>query len=194
MRKCFIVLAILLIILTVSISGCTSENKLSTIEPSEMTLQISDIPENFILEKSSESVPSDVSQWALDHGWKKGYYVIYNKTDDIIPIPDTTITQYIAKFPIDNISLIIPNTVKNLKNQATENVSVDELSMPNVSDSSRMYRITTKGVNAKTYVILFVKKDVYEIIQVYESIFEKNKMKDYETLKQLANVAAAKIK
>ncbi len=172
MRKCFIVLAILLIILTVSISGCTSENKLSTIEPSEMTLQISDIPENFILEKSSESVPSDVSQWALDHGWKKGYYVIYNKTDDIIPIPDTTITQYIAKFPIDNISLIIPNTVKNLKNQATENVSVDELSMPNVSDSSRMYRITTKGVNAKTYVILFVKKDVYEMIQVYESIFE----------------------
>jgi len=41
---------------------------------------------------------------------------------------------------------------------------------------------------------LFVKKDVYEMIQVYESIFEKNKMQDNETLKQLVNVAAAKIK
>ncbi len=194
MRKYFIVLVISLIIFSVSISGCTSENKLSTIEPSEMTLQLSDIPGNFLLEKSFQSVPSDVSQWALDHGWKKGYYVIYNKTDDIVPIPDTTITQYIAKFPIENISLIIPNTVKNLKNQTTESVSVDELSITNVSDSSRIFRITTKGVNAKTYVILFVKKDVYEMIQVYESIFEKNKMQDNETLKQLVNVAAAKIK
>lgn len=65
-----------LIILLICIVGCTStpstpEIKLSAIEPSEMAIQLDDLPENYQIKERSEQVRSDVVKSALDLGWKK---------------------------------------------------------------------------------------------------------------------------
>lgn len=185
-----------LIILSVCIAGCSSsiplpaatpENKLSTIEPSEMALQPSDISGNLTLKERSERVPSDVGPWAHDNGWKKGYYVIYQKVD-LNSLSGTVIEQKISIYPIENISLVIPAQVKDMENLTMESGSRDELSIPNIGDSSRAYRFSNNIYNTKEYVIFFVKKDVYE------ELWMRGTVTDYETLKQLANVAVAKVK
>ena len=152
-----------------------------------MALQPSDIPGNFTLQERSERAPSDAGQWAHDHGWKKGYHVAYQKIDPS-SFSGTIISQSISIYPIENISLVIPFTVETAKNLTSESISVDELSIPNIGDSAKAFRFSDKSDNIKEYLIAFVKKDVYEDLDMRGTIT------DYETLKQLANYAAAKIK
>ena len=66
---------------TVISSTPTSEIKLSTIEPSEMALQLSDVPDGFKIIERSEMTNSDVSYFGIDNGWKKGYFVRFERVD-----------------------------------------------------------------------------------------------------------------
>lgn len=211
------VLTIGLIILLVCIVGCTStspstsqitqspsvqpvtsaqpathptypEVKLSTIEPSEMALQLSDLSANFTtIEKTgSEMSLSDVNQSSLDMGWKKGY------TENIRVEGTSSIEQDISVYPVENLYKVLAFQ-RNLAIQyyangtADNSVMIDDLSNPNIGDQSQAYRITFKSDNSKSYEIDFIKKDVFESLRMSGTIT------DYETLKYIANTAAAKI-
>ncbi len=189
--KCAFIIG--LMILLICMAGCTSsvpsiqppENKLSMIEPSDMALQLSDIPGNFTLKERSERVGSDVSQWGRDHGWIEGYYTIFQKVD-LSQSSGTVIEQRISVYPIENISMVLPYIHNDFKNLT--DVTVDELLKPNIGDSARAFRLTNKTDNTKIYVIAFVNKDIYENLVMGGTVT------DYESLKQLATIAAAKIK
>jgi len=182
------------VIISLGIAGCTSQappvSKTSTIEPSEMILQSSEIPANFTLVEKGQRNVSDMNDWALDHGWKKGSYAVYLTNDP--NSPGTVIEQYTSVYPAENITLIVPDTVSSWKNMTIEdydvNVTLEELSLPTIGDSSAALKYFNKTDNSRMYVISFIKKDVFQ------NIFTNGTATDYETAKQLAAVAAAKIK
>jgi hypothetical protein len=182
------------VIISMGIAGCTSQapsaSKTSTIEPSEMLLQPSDMPANFTLVEKGQRNVSDMSEWALDHGWKKGSYAVYLTNDP--KSPGTVIEQYTSVYPAENITLIVPDTMSSWKNMTIEeydvNVTLEELSLPTVGDSSAALKYFNKTDNSQMYTISFIKKDVYQ------QFLTNGTATDYETVKQLANAAAAKIK
>ena len=189
-----IILMTCFVIISIGIAGCTSQapsvSKTSTIEPSEMVLQSSDIPASFTLMEKAQRNVSEMNDWALDHGWKKGYYAVYLKNDPNSPA--AFIEQHISVYPAENISLIVPNTVQGWKNwtieQNSANVTFEELSLPTIGDSSAALKASNKTDNSQMYLITFVKKDVFQ------DFLTNGTATDYETAKQLAGIAAAKIK
>lgn len=192
-------LIICFIILSVGIAGCTSQapaapaapgTSQSTIEPSAMILQTSEIPVNFtLMEKAARNV-SEMNAWALDHGWKKGYYAVYQKNDPNSP-SGTAIEQTISVYPAENITLIVPDTIQGWKNWSVEennvNLSIENLPLPTIGDSSAALKVTDKSDSTQMYVIAFVKKNVYQ------QFLTNGTAADYETTRQLAGIAAAKI-
>jgi hypothetical protein len=195
MKYVYSVFTIGLIILLVCIVGCTStapspsppKIKLSTIEPSEMALQLADLPENYQIKERSEQVRSDVVKSALDLGWKKGYTVKFVQVD-LNKLEVTSIEQGISVFPIENIneSLSLQRD-ESTKYTANNSYTIDDLSNPNIGDQSQSYRITNKLDNSKSYAIDFIKQDVFESLRM------SGTFTDYETLKELAKTAAKKI-
>ncbi len=188
------------IILSVGIAGCTSQAPPvspvpgitpSTIEPSEMILQLSDMPANFTLVEKGDRNVSEMNEWALDHGWKKGYYAVFQKNDPD-SLPGTVIEQYISVYPAENITLIVPDTIQGWKNWTVEennvNLTLEELSLPTIGDSSAALKVSDKSDNSEVYLIAFVKKDVYQ------NFWTNGTATDYETTRQLAGIVAAKIK
>ncbi|MDO9549898.1 MAG: hypothetical protein Q7J03_02895 [Methanoregula sp.] len=188
------------VIISIGIAGCTSQTpsaspvpdtKTSVIEPAEMILQTSEIPVNFTLVEKGERNASDVSEWGLDHGWKKGYYAVFLKNDPG-SLPGTVVEQYISVYPTENITLIVPDTVSGWKNWTIEensvNLTFEEFSLPTIGDSSAAMRVSNKTDSTEEYLITFVKKDVFQ------NFWTNGTATDYETAKQLATIAAAKIK
>ncbi len=189
-------LAIFFILLSAGIAGCTSQSpapagNISAVEPSQVILQASDLPANFsVIEKGERNV-SEMRSWALDHGWKKGSYALYLKNDPA-SLPGTVITQTVSVYPAQNISLIVPDTVNIYKNwtirENDANLTFEEIPLSTIGDSSRALKITDRSDNTQMYLISFVKKDVYQYF------WTNGTAADYETAKQLAGIAAAKIR
>ncbi len=188
------------IILSVGIAGCTSQapsappapaTKTSTVEPAELLLQLSDMPANFTLVEKGERNASEMNEWALDIGWKKGSYAVFQKNDPH-EISGATIEQYTSVYPAENISLVVPDTVQSWKNMTVEensaNVTLEEISLPTIGDSSAALKYSNTTDNTRLYVITFSKKDVFQ------NLFTNGTATDFETVQQLARVAAAKIK
>lgn len=200
MRKRFIALMIVLvtlIILSVSIAGCSSsapsgtsasvpEKKLSTIGPSEMVLQLSDLPENFIIQNRGEKAKSDVGQKYINMGWKSGYLVSLSRMD-LQTLQSTQIDQSISIYPIETMPKLLLDTRSDYQNLTMSGVVVDELSNPQIGDQSMAFRIAS-AEGYKAYVIDFNKNDVTESLRMTGTTT------DYELLKDLAKIAAAKIK
>jgi len=205
MKSKYIPLLAILLIGVVLISGCVQQTetpsgtgheqttqpseppkpKLSTLEPSELVLQISDFRSNYTIKERTERVKSDVRQDAIDLGWKKGYYVRYARIGDSI-LDVTVIEQAISVYPIENISKVL-----TLPRESNENITFDELSKPNIGGDSRAFRITTKdefGTKTRYHQIEFTNMDIYE------SLYMSGTTTDYEILKDLAKKAEAKIK
>ena len=132
-----------------------------------------------------------MNDWSIDHGWKKGYYVSY-LTNNPNALPGTVVEQYISLYPAENITLIVPNTVDSWKNWTIEennvNLTIEELTLPTIGDSSAAMKVTDKSDNSEGYLIVFVKKDVFQ------NIWTNGTATDYDTARQLAGIAAAKIK
>jgi len=187
-----IVLMSVVIILCAGIAGCTTsqapamQQKLSTLEPSQMVLEPADVPTNFTLVEKYERNAANMSAWALNTGWKKGYGTYYETKG-----PDVQgLDQVISIYPAENITLIVPQTVQGIKNWSVEdtNVTVEELPIPGVGDFSRALQVSEKDDPINLYMIAFVKYDVYE------ELYVNGTAKDYDTLIQIAETAAAKIK
>ncbi|MBU4075927.1 MAG: hypothetical protein KKI06_04365 [Euryarchaeota archaeon] len=189
------ILLVLLLITMVFLSGCTQQTttapetnkeqpkaKLSSLEPSSLILQLSDLPSNFSIKERTERVSSDVSENARNLSWKKGYYVRFAKGETLLDI--TVIEHTISIYPIDNISKVL-----DIPMESNEDVTFDELSNPNIGDKSRAFRVTEKsGLETRYNFIQFNKMDVHE------TLYMRGTSTDYELLKDLAKKAEAKIK
>ena len=66
----------------------TPESETSTISPSAMSLQLTDLPSDYILKDRSVMVFPEVTQLTRDLGWRQGYFVSFyriNKEKDDRP-------------------------------------------------------------------------------------------------------------
>jgi len=182
------------IVFCAGIAGCTNTapaqpatgQKLSTIEPAKMALQVSDLPANYTLTEEFERNTSSVREWALEKGWKKGYGVFFETRG-----PDARgIEQSISVYPAENITLIVPDTVSLYKNWSVDdrNVTVEDLPSPGIGDASSALKVTFASEPVDYYIIAMVKYDVYEELST------NGTASDYEVLKAVAGKAADKIK
>lgn len=193
------------LLLTAGIAGCTSSASApqvpaaspaplqnhSTVAPAEMALQPSDLPAGFVLLEQGERNASEMRSRSLEHGWKGGYFAAYQKQDGTAS-SGSIIDQALSVYPAENITLIVPDSLQLVKTWADNdpaNRSVEyDTSLPPIGDFSRGMKIADKNDNSPEYMIFFVKQDVYM------ELWTNGTAADYETLKNLAGVAAAKIR
>ncbi|WAC04471.1 MAG: hypothetical protein OS112_08370 [Methanoregula sp.] len=167
----------------------TPESRTSTVEPSGMALQLSDLPQGYVIRERSEVAYSDVKVLARDEGWKKGYYVAFYRMNtqnyDI-----TGITQQISTYPLDRIRIIFDEAKSDIMTRVNASVSVTELPFPKTGDRSIALRLIDANdqYGIMTYTVIFTKKDVLEQIEM------KGTTTDYEVLKNIAGTAAGKIR
>jgi hypothetical protein len=197
-RSLMVLLMTTLVIVSAGIAGCTSQapsaqashGTISTLEPAEMALQASDVPADFTLVEQGERNATDMNDWALAHGWKKGYYTVYRINNKTSPNPGAVLEQYISIYPEGNISLVVPDTAEKLSNITIgyPNVTVEKLSAPALGDAQCSFMLSDATDNTVLYDISFSKKDVYMEFQT------NGTAADYEMLRNLAGTAALKIR
>lgn len=162
---------------------------LSTVSPAEMALQPADLPGNFTLLEEGERNASQMRNWAIDHGWKRGYITHYVKNEGNVS-EGTVFEQVISVYDTDNIILVVADTVNTWNSWPAEdsNVTVEEIPLPTIGDFSRAMKTSDRSDNSHMYMITFVKYDVFEH-------FQTNGTKtDFEMLRQMAEIAADKIR
>jgi len=162
-------------------------------EPSQMVLQISDLPDkNWTIEKNIRS-REEVSQIERDLGFKKGYNVTFFSQEN------DTVKHSISVYPLVNSAINMTFSFEAAKgNYRTGSIyentnkiisSISELENPFIGDFSIAYNVTVlnKNVKENVYTICFTKWDVAEVVTIEGS------NSDYELLKDLAKKAEEKI-
>lgn len=167
----------------------TSITKMSTLEPSEMALQLFDLPTGYTIKDRYDVAYADVSTLERDEGWKKGYYAAFYRMN-INNYDITGIIQQISVYPLNSVSLIFDNTKNEITSKTNSSVSVVELPFPKVGDQTISFRTNDSNDpdGIKIYTVIFTKKDVFEKIEM------KGTTTDYEVLKNFAQKAADKIR
>jgi hypothetical protein len=167
----------------------TPESKVSTVETSAMALQLSDLPDGYIIRERSDMSFEEISPLARDTGWKQGYYVAFYRMD-VKTYDMTGITQQISIYPPDQIKIIFDDVKASLLSTANATITITELPFPKTGD----YTVGMRTVDANnpygimTYTVVFTKKDVLEQIEM------RGTTTDYEVLKNIAATAAQKIR
>lgn len=162
-------------------SSLFASGKMSDIEVSKLTLEVSDLPEGFIVDERTPRTPSDVSQEGLDLGWKEGYYIRFSRRGNSI-FDVSVIEQGISRYPPDTISDAVGLTAL-----LTEDYTAERLPDPKIGEKSASWRYTDDELELRTYQIEFYKKDIYM------SFIMSGTSTDYESLKSLAEKAERKI-
>jgi hypothetical protein len=173
-----------------------TDSGMSTIEPAEMALALSDLPVGYIIRERSDIAYSDISPLAREQGWKKGYLVsFYRMNAEKYDI--TAISQRIGVYQIDNIHLldrtmgpVFETAESDLFARANVSVSVTELPFPKIGDQTVAFRIIDANdpYQVTKYVVLFTTKNVIESVEM------RGTTTDYELLKSLVKKAADKIR
>lgn len=199
-----ILLMAFLIVLSAGIAGCTSQAPSGGQAPATspaaaktpsatdlpaMVLQPSEIPGNFTQVDARERTAAEMSAWALDHGWTKGYSITYRKDDRN---SGTIIRQNISVYSRENATLAVSDTIDGLADSIVKenntNLSVEKITITPIGDASGALKYADKSDNSGMYVIAFAKTGVFEDIET------NGTAADYETARQLATIAAAKIR
>ena len=165
------------------------ESNLSTAELSGRILQQpSEIPGDYTIVEWRVNDASDVSPFARSIGWKKGFTVRYQQIGSNASY-GSFIQQTIFVYPLENVTRVLPGTryYQNLVNENNDSLLVDGLPDPGIGDGSTATRFSAVYNNSHTYIVDFVKNDVHEQIMM------GGPTSDYETVKNLAKIAAAKI-
>jgi hypothetical protein len=162
------------------------------LEPNELVLQLSDVPEEYEIYARGERVKSDVQKVALSIGWIKGYFVDFKRENGY----EIVLSNSMSIYPKENISKVLDLARTEIKppflpyeyDPKTQTIKkIDELPNPSIGDESIAYRITIEDTDgnliSKSYRIDFVKLDVYEVLIGL----------DYEVLKDAARKLEAKI-
>ncbi len=159
--------------------------KSTTKEPSELALELLDLPEGYTIKERTPRLKSDVSKEAFDLGWEKGYYIRFARIGENI-FDATIIEQFISIYPIENIKKVFDV----LPRESNETITIEELPNPDLDVESRAFRITTAnefGVQDRFYQIEFIKKNVFQQWDM------SGTATDYELLKEIVKKAIKKI-
>lgn len=167
----------------------TPESPVATVQVSQMALQPSDIPSDYILKNRSDLPYQGMSQMSHDLGWRAGYAVTYYRINQE-KYDVTGLRQVIALYPLANMNKVFDIEKEAITSQETATVKIYELPCPKMGERTTAYRTTDNQSSASfsTYTIIFTKKDVYEDLTMGGTTT------DFETLKELAQVAADKIR
>jgi hypothetical protein len=167
----------------------TTESPVATVTVSRMALQPSDIPSDYILKDRSDRTYLEMSQMSLDLGWRAGYAVTYYRVNQE-KYDLTGLRQVIDLYPLANMNKVFDIEKEAIESQNTGTIKIYELPCPKQGERTSAYRKTDdqSSRSISTYTIIFTKKDVYEELTMGGTTT------DFETLKELAQVAADKIR
>lgn len=174
------------------LAGCTSqtntptiENKLSTLDPSEMALQLSDLPEGYVKLSSEyvnvEEKPGYYNVKEKYYNATKGYRIAFQKET---PSNISIIIQTIFIVPTDPPPYYL---IMDIINHSANINNTTILKRPNIGDFGLAIWITD-GKQGDEFIIYFVKKNVWEIIEVTGS------PPNYKDFNSIAQKASEKIK
>ncbi|RPI40538.1 MAG: hypothetical protein EHM53_01525 [Methanoregulaceae archaeon] len=155
-------------------------------QSSDMALQPSDLPSDYILQDRSVMAVQEVSQLARELGWRQGYFVSFyrrnSNTNDI-----TRIRQSVSIFSTDSINGVFLLEKEELRDQQMSPGTRYEIPFPAVGERSIAFRDTNPVDPERpvTYTVIFTKKNVFEKITM------SGTNTDYETLKRLVQRAEA---
>jgi hypothetical protein len=165
----------------------TPESRSVTVPASVMALQPEDLPSDYILRDRSVMVSPEVSQLTRDLGWMQGYFVTFDRIGRI-KNDQTRVRQAVNIFPVENMNKVfaLEKVAMAGENSFT---SPYEIPFPTIGDRSLAYRMTdTPAPGQVTYTVIFTKKNAYERITMAGT------STDYETLKDIVERAAEKIR
>ncbi len=167
----------------------TPESPISTIQPSAMALQLSDIPSDYILKDRSDAVYTEQNPISQGLGWEGGYSVTFYRIN-LEKYDLTGLRQTINVYPIRNMNKVFDMAQEDMESGANGTTAVYEIPLPRIGDQSIAYKTQDSADPNRpgVYSIIFVKKDVFEKLEMGGTTT------DYETLKQIANTAAGKIR
>ena len=208
MKKWYAIFVLILIFLVCS-AGCSStppaqpvptptqtpvaqpvpESKTATVPPSDMALQLSDMNPDYSIKDRSVMISPEVTQLTRDLGWRQGYFVLFyrlNKDKD----DETFIRQSISIFPLENMNKVFTIEKEDMKSRSNGSNAFHEMPFPTIGDRSIAFRGSNDNDpnGMVVYSVLFTKKDIYEKITMTGTTT------DYETLKDIAQKAAEKIR
>lgn len=165
----------------------TPESTIATIPPGGMSLQLTDVPPDYLIKDRTVIAYAEVSQIARDLGWQQGYratfYRMNREKEDI-----TGIRQIINVYPPENMNKVYAIETEGIL--STENGTTRyEIPFPAIGDKSMAFRETRTGdpLDLAVYTVIFKKKNVLETITMGGTTT------DYETLKAVVRKAADKI-
>jgi len=155
---------------------------------SSLMLSVEDFPQNegWTLKDRAERGKTDVSDYGLSIGWKRGYLATYLRGDlKSENIDYSRVDLYVSEYPVENASLA-------LRTQEADNyTSYDSLSDPLIGDESKAYKVISideYGLESIYYQIEFRKNNLLYTLQMYGT------RTDYNLLKELAGKTEAKLK
>jgi hypothetical protein len=166
----------------------TTESPVATVPVSQMALQLSDMPSDYILKDRSDLTYLEMDQMSHDLGWRAGYMVTYYRMNQE-KYDLTELSQVIDLFPLANMNKVFDIKEEDITTQENGTTQIYELPCPNMGEQTFAYRKadTQNPLSVTTYSIIFTKKDVYEELTM------SGTTTDFETLKELARAAADKI-
>ena len=171
----------------------STSDKTSIVEPlknkdlSNFILATEDFPqgEGWTLKDRVERGKTDVSEYGLNLGWKRGYLASYLRGDlNSDNLDYTRVDLYISEYPSENASLV-------LRTEESDNFTLyDPLSDPMIGDESKAYKVITRdnsGVESISYRIEFRKDNLLYTLFIYGT------RTDYTLLKDLAKKVEMKV-
>lgn len=166
----------------------TPESASAVVPAAEMALQLADLPPDYILRDRSVMTSPDVTQLTRDLGWRQGYFVTFDRTGRT-KSDQTRIRQTISIFSEGNMNKVFNLEKIALSEGSNPFTSPFEIPFPTAGDQSIAYRMTnTPEEGQVTYTVIFTKKNAFERITMAGT------STDYETLKEIVQKAAAKIR
>ena len=165
-----------------------TESPISTVSPSEMALQKSDLPEGYFLRDRSVIPYEEEPKINRDLGWRQGYRVEFYRMN--LGVDDLTgITQTIGIYPLDNMNKLY-SVEREALLQEESPIEKYEIPFPVIGDKSIAVRMTNPEDPYKvvTYTVLFENRNVFEKITMTGSTT------DYEILKDIAKKASTQIR
>ncbi len=164
--------------------------KTTTIKPSELALDLKDLPDNYMIKENRPVSKSEVNMSEAPNiskelmDWDEGYLASFIKEDSFNAIGQRiyiySSTENIAKTDFSQAVFLMEENSLN----TYEEIPCD------IGDKCTSWKITIttndRGDKATVYTLLFIKMNVYEEIFVFHL--------DYELLVDLAKKAEAKIK
>ena len=167
----------------------TPESPVSTVLPSAMALQLSDIPPDYILKGRADTTYEEQPQMVRDLGWRQGYSVTFYRIN-LEKFDLTGLRQDIGIYPPDKMNRVFDLAQDEMESQGNGTIRVYQIPLYRIGDDSIAYKTENIRDSGRSvvYTILFIKKDVFERLEMGGTTT------DYETLKQLAAIAADRVR